>query len=235
MSIVEFYTGYLKDVNILSTFLRLLLAVIFGGLIGLERGRRRRAAGLRTHMLVCMGAALAMITNQYILAEFPMADPSRLGAQVISGIGFLGVGTIIVDRQQQVKGLTTAAGLWACACMGLALGIGFYIGALIAAVFILTTIVTINKLEHFIYNKSRVMEVYAEFQDFENINLYLNHLSRFGIKVIHVEIVSPRTAANEQAQCVAAILTLHLPKKLPRADVIEDQDTTAGLLRIEAL
>ena len=135
----ELLMANLKDITCLSTFVRLILAAICGGMIGIEQGCRRRAAGLRTHMLVCMGASLVMITNQYIHTEFGIPDLTRLGAQVISGIGFLGVGTIIVDKQHQVKGLTTAAGLWACACMGLAIGIGFYSGAIMACIFILLT------------------------------------------------------------------------------------------------
>ena len=123
---------YLRDINMVSIILRLSLAMIFGGIIGFDRGKKKRPAGFRTHILVCIGSALAMITNQYIVQVMGMGgDPTRLGAQVISGIGFLGAGTILVTGRQQVKGLTTAAGLWASACMGLALGIGFYEGAII--------------------------------------------------------------------------------------------------------
>ena len=126
----------------LSAAVRLTVAMICGGIIGLERGRRRRPAGFRTHMLVCMGAALTMLIGQYVATRLA-ADPSlagrttdvaRLGAQVINGIGFLGAGTIIVTGRQEVKGLTTAAGLWASACMGLAIGAGFYLGALLGGV-----------------------------------------------------------------------------------------------------
>jgi len=144
-----------QNVTIVSTLTRMFLAAVFGGMVGIERGQRNQAAGLRTHMLVCMGATLVMITNQYITSTFEMSDPSRLGAQVISGIGFLGVGTIIVDGQQRVRGLTTAAGLWACACVGLSVGIGFYLGAFIAILFILLTIIVLNKFERRIIRKAR--------------------------------------------------------------------------------
>ena len=129
--------GSLREINILSIIVRLTMAAICGGFIGYDRGRKRRPAGLRTHILVCIGSALVMITNQYIIDIMGYSsDPTRLGAQVISGIGFLGAGTILITGKQQVKGLTTAAGLWASACMGLAIGIGFYEGALIGCIFI---------------------------------------------------------------------------------------------------
>ncbi|MBQ6686360.1 MAG: MgtC/SapB family protein, partial [Firmicutes bacterium] len=121
---------YLREFHTASVFLRLTLAMILGGLIGLERGRMRRPAGFRTYLLVCLGASLTMILSQYcyhlqstewvgLIGKTPI-DISRLGAQVISGIGFLGAGTMIITRRQHVKGLTTAAGLWTSGCMGLA-------------------------------------------------------------------------------------------------------------------
>ena len=131
--------GSLRDLNVLSVGVRLLLAMVFGGTIGFERGIRQRAAGLRTHMLLCVGAASTMLVSQFIYASYGVGDPARLSAQVISGIGFLGAGTIIVTRRNQVKGLTTAATLWATACMGLAVGVGFYECALIMYVIVVDT------------------------------------------------------------------------------------------------
>ena len=127
----------IRGVSITALLVKILLSVFFGGLIGLERGHKHRAAGSRTYMIVCMGAALTMILSQYeseLLStnwrDFSDAigiktDVSRFGAQVINGIGFLGAGTIILTGRQEIKGLTTAAGLWASACMGLAIGSGF--------------------------------------------------------------------------------------------------------------
>ena len=111
----------LREVTYLAIGLRIFSAVLLGGLMGLERGLKNRPAGMRTYMLVCVGACLIMLTNQYIFQMFGSGDPVRMGAQVISGIGFLGAGTIIVTRRNQIKGLTTAAGLlalpWASASM----------------------------------------------------------------------------------------------------------------------
>ena len=120
----------LREPNVYSTLFRLTLATICGGLVGLERVKKRRPAGFRTYMLVCLGAALTMLISQYLYKSGQTTDLSRLGAQVINGVGFLGAGTVIVTGRQQIKGLTTAAGLWASACMGLAIGAGFYFGAL---------------------------------------------------------------------------------------------------------
>ena len=121
--------GNLRDLNLLSVCVRLGLAMVFGGTIGFERGIRQRAAGLRTHMLLCVGSASTMLVSQFMYASYGVGDPARLSAQVISGIGFLGAGTIIITRRNQIKGLTTAATLWATACMGLAVGVS-YAGAI---------------------------------------------------------------------------------------------------------
>ena len=139
--------GSLRDLNVLSVGVRLLLAMVFGGTIGFERGVRQRAAGLRTHMLLCVGAASTMLVSQFIYASYGVGSPARLSAQVISGIGFLGAGTIIVTRRNQVKGLTTAATLWATACMGLAVGVGFYECALIMYVILIFILLLVNVVD----------------------------------------------------------------------------------------
>lgn len=135
----------------LEALIRMLIALVCGGLIGYEREYKNRPAGLRTHMLVCIGAALVMVVSQYIFTQYPpgTTDPARLGAQVISGIGFLGAGTIIRDRFS-VKGLTTAATLWVVACIGIAIGSGYYLMGVIATVLIFLTLILFRKLENFL-------------------------------------------------------------------------------------
>ena len=109
----------------LTVAVRLVTAIICGGVIGLERERKRRPAGFRTHILICLGAAMTTLTSQYLVLNLHMfTDMARLGAQVIAGIGFIGAGTIIITKRRQVKGLTTAAGLWAAAIVGLCCGAG---------------------------------------------------------------------------------------------------------------
>lgn len=234
---VEEILYYLHETTFFSSFVRLFMAAVFGGLIGMERGRRRRAAGLRTHMLVCMGAALVMLTNQYIAVGTGSGDASRMGAQVISGIGFLGAGTIMVDRHQQVRGLTTAAGLWACACMGLALGVGYYSGAIIACAFILAIIVILNRIEQSLFNRSRIMEIYVEFEDEDSqdeINRFVQTLVNNSIKVKHIEMVKPRSYNPDKAR-VAAVFKLHLPKRQHHSDILEDINSIGSVLAIEEL
>lgn len=120
-----------REVTYISIIIRILAAFLLGGVIGMERGMKNRPAGLRTYMLVCVGSCLIMLTNQYIYQVFDTGDPVRMGAQVVSGIGFLGAGTIVVTKRNQIRGLTTAAGLWAAAAVGLAIGIGFYEAAVL--------------------------------------------------------------------------------------------------------
>ena len=128
----------LRDVTFGTVLFRLLLALVCGGVIGLERSWKNRPAGFRTHILICVGATVASVTGLFLYLNLQLpADISRIGAQVVSGLGFIGGGTIIVTKKQTIKGLTTAAGLWASGIIGLALGAGFFEGALVATVLVL--------------------------------------------------------------------------------------------------
>lgn len=140
----------------IEVILRLVLATALGGFIGYEREYLNRPAGFRTHILVCVGAALVMMTSQYLarIYSVEVVDPTRLGAQVISGIGFLGAGTIIRDGFN-VRGLTTAASLWAVSCVGIAVGGGFYVGAAVATVFVFLTLITLKKAERWFGRRNR--------------------------------------------------------------------------------
>ncbi len=141
----------------IEIMIRLLLAGLLGGVIGYEREHTNRPAGFRTHILVCVGSALVMITSEFIFEKYRGTvnlDPARLGAQVISGIGFLGAGTIIRDGFN-VRGLTTAASLWAVSCVGIAVGIGFYEGAVAATFLIFLTLITLKKAERHFSKKNR--------------------------------------------------------------------------------
>lgn len=168
----------LREMNLLSILLRLVLAMLFGGLIGLERARKGRPAGFRTYMLVCLGAALAMLLGQYEVFALEnvwtaesgaRTDISRLGAQVINGIGFLGAGTILVTGRQEVKGLITAAGLWASACGGLAIGAGFYECVFLSFFLIFLSIQFLPQMEHFIVENARNMNIYIEFESLDDM------------------------------------------------------------------
>lgn len=143
--------------------IRLTLACLLGGLIGIERERNRHPAGFRTHILVCVGAALVMLCNTYIFEQYKgqgNIDPARFGAQVISGIGFLGAGTILKEGVT-VKGLTTAASLWSVGCIGLSVGVGFYYGSIFTTILVLITLVVFSKFEERIYGnrKNTVLKI----------------------------------------------------------------------------
>lgn len=177
------------DVNLLSTAIRLFLAVLFGGIIGLERGVNRHPAGFRTHILVCAGAALVMLTNQYICEAFHTGDPARLGAQVITGVGFLGAGTILVVGRNKIKGLTTAAGLWASACLGLALGIGFYSGAVIAAILIFTALALLPKVEDYFYRHASTVYLYIEIDSIDHFREFVKYIHTLNAKFYETQII----------------------------------------------
>lgn len=136
-----------REITYLSILIRICISVVIGSIIGMERGMKNRPAGLRTYMLVCVGSCLIMLTNQYIYQTLDAGDPMRLGAQVVSGIGFLGAGTIIATKHNQIHGLTTAADLWAAVGVGLALGIGFYEAAVTSALAIFLILTVLHFLE----------------------------------------------------------------------------------------
>ena len=130
----------LRDVRFLTVLFRFLLAFACGSAIGLERSYKNRPAGIRTHILICIGGTVASVTGLYLYLNLHMpTDISRLGAQIVSGLGFIGAGTIVVTKGNNIKGLTTAAGLWASGIIGLAVGAGFYEGAIMAACMVLLT------------------------------------------------------------------------------------------------
>jgi putative Mg2+ transporter-C (MgtC) family protein len=211
----EFSTD-LTAINDTTVLLRLLLSIVLGGAIGFERGRAGRPAGLRTHILVCLGSTMAIMTNQYIFQTYGVGDPTRMAAQVISGIGFLGAGTIIVTGRHQVKGLTTAAGLWATACMGLAIGIGFYKAAIVACLLITFATVVLHRLDNHMLSKANVLDIYLEFTKGASITNVLDRIKQLGISVDSIEVVKP----SYDSSAVSAIMTLRLKAKKVRIDII---------------
>ncbi len=222
----------LNEFNLISAIFRMTLAVICGGLIGIDRGRKHRPAGFRTYMLVCLGAALTMLISQYVRYELGITtDITRLGAQVINGIGFLGAGTIIVTRRQQVKGLTTAAGLWASACMGLAIGAGFYVAAISACVLIILVLIVLSKLEVKIMASARTMTVSVGYDVNDDIVKIVETLKAKKIHIMDLEIV--RMASDDFSP--SAVLSLKLPKKFKHTELLESLAEIDGVNRIEKI
>lgn len=188
-----FFTA-LRTLTPLTAALRLLLALAFGGLIGLERERRDRPAGLRTYMVVCIGAALSTLIGQFaVQVQHFDTDPLRIGAQVISGIGFLGAGTILVRGRFHVTGLTTAAGLWTTAIIGLALGIGFYEGALFCTLGALAVIRLLHTAERRFSSMHRQVALYAELRSADHVQAFLTALSAYG-SITNLQVTPPKSA-----------------------------------------
>lgn len=158
---------------------RIFLAVLLGGIIGLERGHHGRAAGLRTHILVCLGSSLAALIGIYSVSVLDLGgDAMRVAAQVISGIGFLGVGTIMIRNNNQVTGLTTAAGLWATACIGISIGIGFYIAAFAAFVAVVITMELFIHLERSVKSK-HIYSCYIEINDIDELDTVCSFIREY--------------------------------------------------------
>ncbi len=219
------------ELNIFSIILRLLLALVFGGLIGLERGADRHPAGFRTHILVCVGAALAMITNQYMVDLWPaQVDPSRIGAQVITGVGFLGAGTIILTGRNRIRGLTTAAGLWASACIGLAVGIGFYSGAVIGTILIYISLELLPHIERAVYRRAGNLALYIEVTDRSVFKTVMESLKDQGVTIEDMDF-SRGSVLIEQGIGFSA--RLHLPRKVQPAAVISTLTAIDGVTLVD--
>ncbi len=187
---------YLRDFNAVTVAIRLLLAMVLGGTIGLERGKQGRAAGMRTHILVCLGSALAAMIGFYATDVLGYSnDPLRIAAQVISGIGFLGVGTIMLKGRFQIVGLTTAAGLWTAAAVGLALGAGFYEGALITFFCSVLTVTVVHRLEYKINKKYSRFGMYVEVRSDEYVRCTIDYL-RENFMITDIQVTAPRSATQ---------------------------------------
>lgn len=158
--IIAIFTSF----NEISITARLLLALILGGIIGMERGRHGRAAGMRTHVLVCVGACMTALVGLFMS---DVSDATRIAAQVISGIGFLGAGTIMIRNQSIITGLTTAAGVWCTATIGIALGYGFYLAAIVATVITIITATLLTRLEG---GKKYIIRCYIELKNAADTN-----------------------------------------------------------------
>lgn len=223
----------LRDINALSVTVRLLLAAICGGAIGIEREFKRRPAGFRTHILICLGAAMTTLTSQFLYLEMRYyTDIARLGAQVVAGIGFIGAGTIIVTRRQRVKGLTTAAGLWTAAIIGLALGAGFYAGGMFATGLILLAELVFSKLEYRMLHDAPEVNLYIEYADKKALDRILNLYHDKKLKVLNMEITR---AVGGEMNNACALFALRLNKDCRGAQLLEILMKTEGVISVEEL
>lgn len=191
LQVINYIMGYFQDFNYITIILRLVLAIIAGGVIGNERGRHGSAAGLRTHILVCIGSAMTALSGYYASVVLGFGgDILRLAAQVISGIGFLGAGMIIVKNSNVVTGLTTAAGMWTTAAIGIALGYGFYSGAIVATIFCVFTTAFLTRLER---KRKKAIHIYMEVTVDENIGNITDKIKNEIDYDALIESVSPKS------------------------------------------
>ena len=222
----------MREVTLLAVAIRILAAALLGGLLGLERGMKNRPAGLRTYMLVCVGACLIMLTNQYIWQLENTGDPVRMGAQVVSGIGFLGAGTIVVTRRNQIKGLTTAAGLWTAAAAGLALGVGFYEAALMGGLTIFAVITLLQRMDNTVHRRSKQMEAYIELTQEISLGDFLRSVRDSGIEIYNVQ---REHGANSDTDNRAYIATLKTKKCSNHETILEIVQNIPGVAYLEEL
>ncbi len=207
---------YLQEFNTVTVIVRVVLAALAGALVGLEREFHGRAAGLRTHMMVALGAALTTMIGLYATGELGMSsDPLRVGAQVISGVGFLGAGTILLrGGGSRITGLTTAAGLWTAASIGLAVGMGFYLGAFATVVAVMLTFTLVSWVERQMNRKRQRMAIYLELEHVDTVRPLLELLrSEYGL--LEAQVTPPRSGAQPH---VGLEILVRVPPKMTVAE-----------------
>ena len=228
----------LYGLNIITIIVRILLAVLIGGLVGFERGMQNRTAGLRTYILVCLGSALVMMTNQYISDHLQAGgDPTRMGAQVISGIGFLGAGTILVTSRNRVTGLTTAAGLWAAACVGLAIGIGFYEGAIAGGITILAVMTLLRPLKRVIQDKAHKINCYVVADSLLSFNQFLELCASLRVNILDLQIendVNTQSEEEEEGE-FAYFVAIDLASRINKVEFLFKARNIPGIKYVEDL
>ena len=229
MELIRFTDGF----QAAGVVIRMTLAVLCGGLIGIEREHKHRPAGFRTHILICLGACMTTLTSQYIYLYLGLfTDLARLGAQVIAGIGFIGAGTIIVTKRRQVKGLTTAAGLWASAVVGLATGAGYVEAALIATLMILLAELLLARLEWHVTSSARDINLLVEYSSADALHTISEILRDENVMVSDLQITKP---VREGDSKTCAIFSLQMPRKLSHDQLMTGIARLEGVISVEEL
>ena len=225
---------FIREMNMLAITARLVLAVLCGGVIGLEREVRRRSAGFRTHILICMGSAITILTNLYLYQVMNLyTDISRMGAQVIAGVSFVGAGTIIVTRSSRVKGLTTAAGLWTASIIGLACGAGYAECAIFATLMVMFAELVLIRIEYRFVKRSREINLYVEYSLPSTVQRLVRVLRTEKIPMNDMEV--NRMAEADGSYRYSAILTILLTRQDMEQKIIKEFEQTEGVLAVEKL
>jgi len=205
LDFISFDFSYALDITI-----RLATAFISGIIVGYDREKLRRPAGIKTHTLVCLGSCLVMMTGEYTYLKYGQDDVTRLAAQVISGLGFLGAGTILVTRTNKVKGLTTAASLWFTGCLGITIGIGFYEAAFVALIAMLLVMKILNRVDDKIYINSRIMKIHLLIPSLRVTNAIYEKIDS-----MDCQLLSVNPQLNSGAEDLNHFVYLDLKIKLP--------------------
>ena len=215
----------------LTVTVRLALAVICGGIIGIERERKRRPAGFRTHILICLGAAMTTLTGQYLMFLGATADPARLGAQVIAGVGFIGAGTIIITKRRQVKGLTTAAGLWTAAIVGLCCGAGYFEGAVVITIVVILAELVLARVEYFVVSNARAFNIFVEYSESGKLGNIVDTIKKSGGYIVDLEI----TKNTSEGKNPCATFSLQAPRKIGHQALMARIAHLDGVISVEEL
>lgn len=219
-----------REITILSVIVRMLVAFFIGAAIGTERELKRKSAGIKTHILICVGATMTTMTSQFLVFNLRMnTDIARLGAQVVAGVGFIGAGVIFVLRGRRVKGLTTAAGIWLCAIIGLCVGVGFYEAAILAA--ILEVLITwgVGYFEKKKFRGSIVESILVEYENesaLVRIKSYFNDLDITVIDRRNIEVPNSEKYLEVEYDII-------LQRKVTLPDVISDISCMKGVISVE--
>lgn len=209
--------GYFAEWTIENMIIRVIVATVLGGVIGLDRGMKHRGAGTKTITIVCLGSTLVMLTEQYIQINFPgLANMDRMAAQVISGVGFIGVGTIIISRHR-VRGLTTAATLWASACVGLAVGIGFIEGGVLITAMMLISLHVLPYVEQFATRHSHYCNVFIDLEENRDLHIVLKKLKEANVIIDSMDTSESRT----EGAGISVHMVLYLKKAASRTQVYD--------------
>ena len=208
----------LREITTLSVFVKMFLAILCGGAIGIEREHKRRTAGFRTHILICLGACMTTMISHFMFSYLHLyTDVSRLGAGVVAGIGFIGAGTIIVTKRRQVKGLTTAA-----------VGAGYFEAAVFSTIVILLAEIFFSRFEYWVLDNARNINIFVEYSGTDNLDNVIRTIKTYRVIILDLEI-------TKSGQNSCAIFQLQLPKKLSHDKLMTVVSTSDGIISVEEL
>lgn len=223
------FTTRFSEWSLQNILVRMIVSLIIGIVIGIDRGAKRRGGGARTTITVCLGATMVMLLEQYLEELYPeRLDISRIAAQVISGVGFLGAGSILVSGHQ-IKGLTSAASIWTCACIGLAVGIGFVDGAVLLTVIWLVGVHMVPYIEERIYKYSRYMTLYVEVEDGKAITNVSRLLKENDCFVDSLYVDKPKA----KGQHFQIVVTLRIQRKMNREEFLRSLQRLKGVMSVD--